>query len=62
MESSEQMGVYIFSPISTNRLIFGKGAFFILIFLNIPTHRINFKNWNFCEVTLLFFDTAVRQL
>ena len=35
MESSGQMGAYISSRISTNGLIFGQGAFFTLIFLNI---------------------------
>ena len=42
--------VFIF----TNRLIFGKGVFFILVFLNIYANQShNFTNLTFCDVTLL---------
>ena len=39
-ESSEQMGAYISSPICTYRMIFGKGTFFVLFFLNLLTNPL----------------------
>ena len=53
MESSEKISAYISSPICTNRLIFGRGALFILLFL-IANQSHNFTNLNFCDFTLLF--------
>ena len=40
MESSEQTGAYISSPICIYRMIFGKGTFFILFFLNLLTNPL----------------------
>ena len=40
MESSEQTSPYIDPSLFTNRLIFGKGAFFILFFLYMLTNLI----------------------
>ena len=55
MESSEQTGAYISSPICTNRLIFSKGAFFISSFLNLNRglERFQYSNWSthlFCKI------------
>ena len=55
MESSEQTGAYISSPICTNRLIFSKGAFFIFSFLklNRGLERFQYSNWSihlFCKI------------
>ena len=54
MESSVQTGAYIHPTICTNRLIFGKEAFFIFLFLNMLTNLIIIINLNFCDVTLPF--------
>ena len=56
MESSEHNGVYIFSPICTNRLISRKWSFFI--FSNL-SH--NFKNLVF-ETSLLLFSNRALSL
>ena len=55
MESSGQTGAYIYPPICTNRLIFGKGLFHL--FLSEYTNQSqNFTNLNFCDVSLLYFQ------
>ena len=55
MESSEQTGAYIYLPICTNRLIFGKGLFHL--FLSEYTNQSqNFTNLNFCDISLLYFQ------
>ena len=47
------IGAYIYRPINTNRVIYGRGDFFNLLFLNILTNPgHNFTNLNFCDVTL----------
>ena len=40
MESSEQTGAYISSPICTYRMIFGKRTFSVLFFLNLLTNPL----------------------
>ena len=48
MESLKHKDAYISPPVCTNRLIFGKGAFFILFFLNMlfnPNPIL--KDWTF---------------
>ena len=40
MESSEQTGAYVSSPIFTYRMIFGKGTFCALFFLNLLTNPL----------------------
>ena len=45
MESSEQTAAYISSPLCTNRLIFGKGAFFYSVLLNMITNAIISNIW-----------------
>lgn len=40
MESSEQTGAYVSSPVFTYRMIFGKGTFFALFFLNLLTNPL----------------------
>lgn len=40
MESSGQTGAYISSPICTYRMIFGKGTFFVVFFLNLSTNPL----------------------
>ena len=52
MESSEQASVYIYAAICTNRMVFDKGAFFTLFFLNVLTNPIISQIWIF--VTSLF--------
>ena len=44
-ESSEQTGAFISSSICTNRLIFGKGAFFSFFFVNMLTNPIIWQSW-----------------
>ena len=46
-ESSEQTGAFISSSICTNRLIFGKGAFFSFVFVNMLTNPIIWQSWIF---------------
>ena len=57
MKSSEHKGVCISPPICTNKLIFGKGAFFILFCLNnyaVQSHNFTI---NFNGVTIDIIDT-----
>lgn len=72
MESSEQMGVYIFSPISTNRMIFGKGCFFHLDLSEYtnPSHKFQKLEFLWSHTSLLWYSctqlhciyTVVRDL
>ena len=55
MESEEHNGAYISPTICTNRLIFDKGAFIILFFLNMLTNPMTSQIWTF--VTSLFVVT-----
>ena len=56
METSEHNVAYISSPICTNRLIFGKGAFLILFFLDMPTNPLlNLVPIVFCRQWHPFF-------
>ena len=63
MEPSEQTGAYIFSPICTSRLIFGKEAFPHLFLSEYakqsPDQSHNFTNLNFCDVTLLYNQSLI---
>ena len=63
MESSEQTGAYIFSPICINKLIFGKEVFPHLVlseYANQSPHQSNnFTNLNFCDVTLLYNQSLI---
>ena len=54
MESTENKGAYISPPISTRRLIFGKGFFFHLVLSKYAIQSHNFTNLNFSDVTLPF--------
>ena len=58
MESSNQTDAYISSPLCTNRLNFGKRAF-LSRSSEYDNQSHNFKNLNFCDVTLVFsFDSV----
>ena len=46
-ESSEQTGAYTYPPNCTNRLIFDKGAFFILFLSDYSNQSHNFTSLNF---------------
>ena len=46
-ESSEQTGAYTYPPNCTNRLIFDKGAFFILFLSECANQSHNFTSLNF---------------
>ena len=52
LESLEHNDAYISPLICTNRLIFGKGAFFFVFFLNMTSNPITSQIWIF--VTSLF--------
>jgi len=54
MESSEQTSAYVSPTIYTNTLIFGKGVFSILLFLNMLINPIVSQIQNICDVTLFF--------
>ena len=47
MESRENNGAYVSPLIFTNRLIYGKEAFFILFILNMATNHITSQMWIF---------------
>ena len=51
---SHQSKPVLMSPHRSNRLMFGKEAFYIFFCLNILNQSHNFPNLNFCDVTLLF--------
>lgn len=53
LESSEHSDTYILPPICTNWLIFKKGTFFILFFLDLPTNPI-VPQVKFCDVITSF--------
>ena len=53
MESSEQTGDYIYSPICTE---FWQVAFFHLVLSEYVNQSNNFTNLNFCYVTRFFSD------
>ena len=50
----EHKGAYIYPPICTKRLIFGKWTFFCFALSEYAFQSHNFTNWNFCDVTLIF--------
>ena len=49
MASSEQASVYIYPAICTNRMVFDKGVFFTLFFLNMLTNPIISQIWIFVK-------------
>ena len=54
MESSEQTGAYISSPICTYRTIFGMGTFFVLFFLNLLINPATPQVWIFVTSNFSF--------
>ena len=53
MESSEQTGDYMYSPICTD---FWQVAFFHVVISECVNQSSNFTNLNFCYVTLFFSE------
>ena len=57
-ESSEQTGAFISSSICTNRLIFGKGAFFSFFFVNMLTNPIIWQSWIWWRHAFFWFSPS----